>query len=140
MTRGQSAASAQDEGIPILELGPRLDPLPLGPITGLDLPSSGRIRSAIREERQRGVTVVLTTHELADAAAADWVLLLAGRVVAAGPPDKVLTGQHLEQAYGVTFRTEGGRLLDDDAVHRSRMGRQRQDHVRTGSGRASNPQ
>jgi len=102
------------------------------PITGLDLPSTQRIRSAITEERARGVTVVLTTHELADAAAADWVVLLAGRVVAAGPPEDVLTTAHLEQAYGVSFRTEGGRLLVDDAAHRPRLGRHKETHVRSG--------
>lgn len=88
------------------------------PITGLDLPSTERIRAAIAEERDRGVTVVLTTHELADAAAADWVLLLAGRVVAEGTPRQVLTQDHLETAYAVSFRTENGRFLIDDAAHR----------------------
>jgi iron complex transport system ATP-binding protein len=88
------------------------------PITGLDLPSTDRIRSAIAEERARGVTVVLTTHELGEAASADWVLLLAGRVVAAGPPDEVLTAANLERAYGLAFRAEGGRMLVDDAAHR----------------------
>lgn len=102
------------------------------PITGLDLPSGERIRSAITNERERGATVVLTTHELADAAAADWVLLLAGRVVAAGPPEEVLIASHLEQAYGVSFRTEGGRLLVDDAAHRPRLGRHTETHLRTG--------
>ena len=89
------------------------------PITGLDLPSTERIRSAIQAERRRGVTVVLTTHELADAAAADWVLLLAGRVVAAGPPDEVLVPGRLSEAYGVTFLAHGGRLMIDDPAHRS---------------------
>jgi iron complex transport system ATP-binding protein len=102
------------------------------PITGLDLPSGERIRSAITDERERGATVVLTTHELADAAAADWVLLLAGRVVAAGPPEEVLTASSLEQAYGVSFRTESGRLLVDDAAHRPRLARHADAHVRTG--------
>jgi ABC-type Mn2+/Zn2+ transport system ATPase subunit len=102
------------------------------PITGLDLPSTERIRTAIGEERERGVTVVLTTHELADAAASDWVLLLAGRVVAAGPPEQVLTASHLEQAYGVSFRAENGRLLIDDAAHRPSTGRHTEAHVRSG--------
>jgi ABC-type hemin transport system ATPase subunit len=66
-----------------------------------------------------------------EAAAADWVLLLAGRVVAAGPPDEVLTGPQLERAYGVAFRAEGGRMLIDDA-HRSRVVRHRGVHPRSG--------
>jgi manganese transport system ATP-binding protein len=110
------------------------------PITGLDLPSAERIRVAIDEERRRGVTVVLTTHELADAAAADWVLLLAGRVVASGPPAAVLTAANLEQAYGVGFRAEGGRLLVDDAAHRPRGGRQGEAHLRIGPDLTSLPE
>jgi manganese transport system ATP-binding protein len=102
------------------------------PTTGLDLPSTDRIHTAIEEERRRGVTVVLTTHELADAAAADWVLLLAGRVVAAGPPDEVLVAARLSQAYGVSFVTEGGRTIIDDAGHRPWGTRHPETHARTG--------
>jgi iron complex transport system ATP-binding protein len=110
------------------------------PITGLDLPSAERIRSAIADEQRRGVTVVLTTHELADAAAADWVLLLAGRVVAAGRPATVLTAANLEQAYGVGFRAEGGRLLIDDAAHRPRIERHAETHVRRGPDSTAMPE
>ncbi len=102
------------------------------PITGLDLLSTEHIRAAIDEERERGATVILTTHELADAAAADWVLLLAGRVVAAGPPDEVLVPARLSEAYGVSFVTEGGRTIIDDAAHRPRAARHTDTHARTG--------
>ncbi len=102
------------------------------PITALDLPSTDRIRTVINEERDRGVTVVLTTHELADAAAADWVLLLAGRVVAAGPPDEVLVPERLSEAYGVSFVTQGGRTIIDDAAHRPTAVRHTDTHSRTG--------
>ena len=87
------------------------------PVTGLDLPSTERIRAVIDEERRRGVTVILTSHQLADAAAADWVLLLAGRVVAAGPPGEVLVPANLSEAYGMSFVAEGGRAVIDDAMH-----------------------
>jgi manganese transport system ATP-binding protein len=87
------------------------------PMTGLDLASAAGIRLAIREEVSRGITVVFTTHQLSDAAAADWVLLLAGRVVAAGPPSEVLTRTHLGAAYGMSFVAEGGPFVVDDAVH-----------------------
>jgi iron complex transport system ATP-binding protein len=102
------------------------------PITGLDLPSTERIRAAIAGERDRGVTVVVTTHALADAEAADWVLLLAGRVVAQGPPEIVLTQRHLEAAYAVSFRTENGRFLVDDAAHRPSVVSHTEAHARTG--------
>jgi ABC-type Mn2+/Zn2+ transport system ATPase subunit len=92
------------------------------PITALDLPSTERIRAVIGEERERGVTVILTTHELADAAAADWVLLLAGRVIAAGPPAEVLVAARLSEAYGVSFVAQAGQMIIDDAAHRPTVG------------------
>jgi manganese transport system ATP-binding protein len=88
------------------------------PITGLDIPSRERILAAIREELDRGRTVVLTTHDLGDAAAADHVLLLAGRVVAAGPPEEVLTREQLTEAYGEhMLRVEAGTVMLDEGRH-----------------------
>lgn len=69
------------------------------PLAGLDIPSRDRILGVIDQER-RERAIVLTTHELADARRADHVVLLAGRVVAAGGPDEVLTGANLVTAYG----------------------------------------
>ena len=46
------------------------------------------------------MSVVYTTHDLDEAAAADHVVLMAGRVVASGSPAEVLTEAHLEAAYG----------------------------------------
>jgi ABC-type sugar transport system ATPase subunit len=63
------------------------------PMTGLDVVSRGRILEVMDEERREGRTVVFSTHDLAEAAGADQIVLLAGRVVAAGPPDTVLTLQ-----------------------------------------------
>lgn len=70
------------------------------PITGLDLASQQRILDLIDEETTRGTTVVITTHNLDEARHCDMVLLLAGRLVAVGPPDDVLTADHLRQAFG----------------------------------------
>ena len=58
------------------------------PITGLDLVSRQHILDAIAAERAAGHAVVVSTHDLGDAAAADHLLLLAGRVVASGPPGR----------------------------------------------------
>ena len=69
--------------------------------------------------------MVITTHDLSEAKVADHVLLLSGRVVAAGPPDEVLTTQHLAEAYGPSLLhadAEGGVFLDDPA-HRPVEGR-----------------
>ena len=89
------------------------------PVTGLDLVNLDRIAAVIREETDHGRTVVLTTHELHTAQAADHVVLLAGRVVASGPPETALTPEHLSTAYGGhVHELPGGELvIDQPDVH-----------------------
>ena len=89
------------------------------PITGLDLVSRQHILEAIEAERAGGRAVVVSTHDLGDANEADHLLLLAGRVVAAGPPGEVLTDAHLADAYGAHLLRVGERtlILDDHAHH-----------------------
>lgn len=89
------------------------------PITGLDLVSQERIDRAVAEEVAAGRTVVMTTHDVATAARADHVLLLATHVVAAGTPADVLSEEHLGHAYGSTaFHTADGTLIiGDPHVH-----------------------
>jgi iron complex transport system ATP-binding protein len=71
------------------------------PLTGLDITSAKTIDSIIHEEPERGCSVVLTTHDLEEARAADHVILTAGRVVAFGAPEDVLTTENLTNAYGL---------------------------------------
>ena len=71
------------------------------PLTGLDINSAKTIDSIIHDEPARGCSVVLTTHDLEEARAADHVILTAGRVVACGAPADVLTTENLTNAYGL---------------------------------------
>ena len=88
------------------------------PVTGLDMVSIQAIRDTVREEAERGCTVVLTTHDLADAWAADHVVLLAGRVVTSGQPREVLQSSFLIEAYGAALlNVDGTHLLLDDPHH-----------------------
>lgn len=88
------------------------------PVTGLDLPSQERILEVVAEERDAGRTIVVSTHSLAEASGADHLLLLAGRVVAQGPPAEVLTEEHLADAYGsMLVNLAGGRVALDDGSH-----------------------
>ncbi len=80
------------------------------PITGLDLASQERILSLITEETAEGRTVVISTHHLDEARHCDMVILLAQHLVAAGPPDLVLTPKLLRIAYA-------GRVLGDHQDH-----------------------
>jgi iron complex transport system ATP-binding protein len=90
------------------------------PLTGLDLVSNETIERVVAEERDRGTTVIMTTHDLPEAAGADHVLLLGGVVVAAGPPQEVLTSALLSIAYGIPLTAlEDGAVVLDDAHHRA---------------------
>ena len=95
------------------------------PLTGIDLPTAQAIDAVIHDEIGRGCTVVLTTHDLSEAQVADHVVLLAGRVVASGPPEEVITAENLGDAYGTSLLhvEEGGRLFVDDAAHDPAGGR-----------------
>ena len=82
------------------------------PLTGLDITSAKTIDSIIHDEPEHGCSVILTTHDLEEAQAADHVILTGGRVIASGSPDEVLTKANLAEAYGL------GALHDheDDAL------------------------
>jgi len=71
------------------------------PLTGLDITSAKTIDAIIHDEPTRGCSVILTTHDLEEARAADHVILTAGRVVASGTPEHVLTAENLTNAYGL---------------------------------------
>jgi iron complex transport system ATP-binding protein len=87
------------------------------PMTGLDMPSARAIDQVIHDEHARGCTVVVTTHDLSEARDADHVILLAGRVVASGPPELALSDAHLAEAYGpgLLHRDHAVPLIDDPA-------------------------
>ena len=88
------------------------------PITGLDLSSQQRILDVISEETAAGTSVVLSTHHLGEARRTDRVVLLAGCVVADGPPDEVLRPALLAEAFGNRMiRTPNGAVVIDDHGH-----------------------
>lgn len=94
------------------------------PLTGLDITSAQAIDDVIHDENTRGCTIVMTTHDLAEAQVANHVLLLSGRVVAWGPPDEVLSVENLTAAYGPNLlHVEGRQLFIDDPAHRPVPGR-----------------
>lgn len=72
------------------------------PTAGLDVNGRGAVADLVAEERVRGVTVVMATHEISDAESATTVMLLAQRVVAVGPPAEVLRDEYLRECFGFT--------------------------------------
>jgi energy-coupling factor transport system ATP-binding protein len=71
------------------------------PTVGLDAAGRDEFYSCIRRaQRERGVTVILVSHDMAEVAAiADWLAVLhAGRLVAQGPPRRIFAqGQRLRE-------------------------------------------
>jgi ABC-type Mn2+/Zn2+ transport system ATPase subunit len=102
------------------------------PVTGLDVVSRDLIFRAVAGERSAGRTVVLSTHDLADAGRADLVMLLANRLVAFGPPGEALADAPLRVAYGarVLGMPAGAMVIDDP--HHAPDGRG-DDHHRAGA-------
>lgn len=94
------------------------------PLTGIDLVTAQAIDEVIHAETEEGCAVVMTTHDLSEARLAQFVLLLAGRVVAWGAPEDVLTEENLVAAYGpALLHVEKGRLFLDDPAHQPVVGR-----------------
>lgn len=89
------------------------------PTAGLDVAGVDLLEAAIAQERARGAAVVVCTHDIRDALQADHALLLAGRVIASGPPREVLTREALLETFGlVVAELPGGTELTMDPSHR----------------------
>ncbi len=89
------------------------------PMTGIDFPTAQALDEVIHDERTRGCTVVITTHDISEARVADHVLLLSARVVASGTPEEVLTASHIREAYGPALQhLDEHAIFIDDPAHR----------------------
>lgn len=95
-------ALAQDTGVLLLD----------EPTNHLDLKHQIDTLDLICDLAARGTAVGVVLHDLDQAAgvADDVVLLAAGRVLASGTPEEVLTGAHLSEVYGLPIDT----LVDED--------------------------
>ncbi len=88
------------------------------PITGLDLASQQTILAVIDDEVASGSAVLYSTHHLEEARRAQHVVLLAGEIVAEGPPSDVLRADLLALAFGGrVIRLDDRSVLVDDHGH-----------------------
>ena len=87
------------------------------PTSGLDAPGRAAYLAAMAAERERGAVVVSATHDVGEASECERVVLLAGRVVADGPPNVVLTPENLLATFGVGLTHVDGRLVITEHVH-----------------------
>ena len=88
------------------------------PLTGLDVPAQEAIFNILDLLRARGMTVLVSTHDLQLAADRfDRLMLLRRRIIGFGPAAEVLTPANLRQAYGshmtVITAPEGVLALSD---------------------------
>lgn len=84
------------------------------PLNGLDVPSQESILSLLDTLRSQGITVLIATHDLEQAAAFfDKVMLLNRRLIGFGTPKEILNPEHLVRAYGGKLQIieEEGNLL-----------------------------
>jgi iron complex transport system ATP-binding protein len=76
------------------------------PTAHLDIGNTRRILHLLRDLREAGKTILLTTHDpnIASSVSDSVVLLKSGRVLACGPPSSVMTSGNLAATYGVPIR------------------------------------
>ncbi len=71
------------------------------PFTGVDITTQEAVLRLLDDLRSEGLTVLVSTHDLALATQRfDLVLLLNHRLVAYGPPAAVFTPEHVQAAFG----------------------------------------
>jgi ABC-type Mn2+/Zn2+ transport system ATPase subunit len=82
------------------------------PFTGVDLGTREATLDVLAGLRQHSVTVLVSTHDLDLAAERfDQVVLLSGRLVAAGSPAEVFTEKNLQAAFGGQMVVVDGRMV-----------------------------
>lgn len=74
------------------------------PTAGLDAGGRQRYLDAFGGELERGAALVTATHDIGEAIEYDQVMLLAGRVVALGSGQDVLTPDRLMDTFGIVIR------------------------------------
>jgi manganese/iron transport system ATP-binding protein len=92
------------------------------PFTGIDVKTESAIIGLLRELRDSGHLILVSTHNLGSVPDfCDQVVLINRTVLAAGPTAEVFTQKNLERAFGGVLRNFqlGGRDLHDDDDARS---------------------
>jgi manganese/iron transport system ATP-binding protein len=92
------------------------------PFTGVDVQTEHQITQLLRDLRDEGRVMLVSTHNLGSVPEfCDRVVLVKGTVLAHGPTETTFTHANLEHAFGGVLRrfTLGGDRLHDDADARS---------------------
>jgi len=85
------------------------------PLESLDLPNQQGVAGLLQRISEDGVTVVIVAHDVNPILGyLDQVIYIVGGQALAGPPETVITTEHLSRLYGAPIevvRTPGGRLV-----------------------------
>jgi ABC-type Mn2+/Zn2+ transport system ATPase subunit len=89
------------------------------PTAGLDAAGRDAFLDAMDTERDRGAALITSTHDIGEATRCNRVMLLAGMVVAEGPPNDVLTPDNLLETFGISLARVDDRLqvIEQHHVH-----------------------
>ncbi|WEF23289.1 manganese/iron ABC transporter ATP-binding protein [Paracoccus sp. S3-43] len=92
------------------------------PFTGVDVKTEEAIIALLKDLRQEGRVMLVSTHDLGSVPEyCDRVVMVKGTVLASGPTETTFTPENLRLAFGGVLRhfVLGGTDLHDDADHRS---------------------
>lgn len=90
------------------------------PFTGVDVKTEARIISLLRELRDEGKTMLVSTHNLGSVTEfCDYTVMVKGTVLASGPTDTTFTAENLERAFSgvlrhVVLSGSEDRIITDD--------------------------
>ena len=90
------------------------------PFTGVDVKTEARIISLLRELRDEGKTMLVSTHNLGSVTDfCDYTVMVKGTVLASGPTETTFTAENLERAFSgvlrhVVLSGSEDRIITDD--------------------------
>jgi len=90
------------------------------PTSGVDVKTQHAILHLLGEINRKGVTILLTTHDLnAVARHLPWIICFNQKIVAQGDPDEVFTSKVLSQTYDseMSVIRQGDIMMVDDSPH-----------------------
>lgn len=99
------------------------------PEANLDAASRAATRRLFADKVGKGASAVIATHDIEAAAACDYTMLLARRVVAYGISAEVLRTDALLDTFGVIGRAEGEKILVVNREHEHDCGDENDAHV-----------
>ncbi len=110
------------------------------PFTGVDVQTEARIISLLRELRDEGCTMLVSTHNLGSVSEfCDYTVMVKGTVLASGPTETTFTAENLERAFSGVLRhvaltgAEAQIITDDERPFISRRAAEAHDELAAGA-------